>query len=128
MKIFKRVAIIFAIFIIVLALGCFLGIFFYVKKTCDRAEDRYGEGCQNALIAVMEDDKSSAREKNNAIWAMGQMADQEFLETLEKFYAGSVPEGREPLDEVVSQYEIKKAIRWINEGNITSWMYGWIKK
>ena len=34
---------------------------------------------------------------------------------------------REPLNEVVSQYEIEKAIRWVKNGNITSWMCGCLK-
>jgi len=39
-----------------------------------------------------------------------------------------VPEGREPLNEVVSQYEIEKAIRWVKNGNWTSWMYAGLKE
>jgi hypothetical protein len=56
------------------------------------------------------------------------MAEPESLAALEKLYIGKVPEGREPLNEVVSQYEIEKAIRWVKNGNMTSWMYGNLKR
>lgn len=105
----------------------FFSLFYTVRKTCDSAKEKYGGNCQTALVAVLEDEKATPKEKNDAIWALGQMADLESLPALEKIYAGKVPEGREPLDEVISQYEIEKAIRWCENGNITSWMYGSLK-
>lgn len=106
----------------------FFWIFITAKKTCDLAKEKYGGKCQEALVKVLEDEKSGPREKNDAIWALGQLAEPESLVALEKIYSGKVPEGREPLDEVVSQYEIEKAIRWVKNGNCTSWMYGFLKK
>lgn len=105
----------------------FFWIFITVKKTCDSAKEKYEGVCREALVAVLEDEKAGPKEKNNAIWALGQMAEPESLKALEKIYAGKVPEGREPLSEVVSQYEIEKAIRWIKNGNWTSWMYKYLK-
>ncbi len=112
--------------VIMFAMGTFI-IFRSVYETCNFARDKYGGDCQQALVLVLEDGESSVQEKNDAIWALGQMADPESLEPLEKIYAGKVPEGKEPLDKVVSQYEIEKAIRWIKNGNLTSWMYVFIK-
>lgn len=113
--------------VLVFAGGVF-SIYYAVWKTCDLAKEKHGGSCQTALVAVLEDENASPREKNNAIWALGQMAEPESLSALEKLCVGKVPEGREPLDEVVSQYEIEKAIRWIKQGNITSWMYGYLKE
>lgn len=117
------------IIIVVLAVASgFFWIFYVAKKTCDLAKEKYGGKCQEALAKVLEDEKSSFKEKNDAIWTLGQLAEPESLAALEKIYAGKVPEGREPLDEVVSQYELEKAIRWCKNGNATSWMYGFLKK
>jgi hypothetical protein len=108
-------------------LGGLFSLYFYVSKTCDWAQDKYGGQCQTALVAVLEDEKASPKEKNAAIWSLGQMAEPESLVALQKLYVGQVPEGREPLDEVVSQYELEKSIRWIKNGNWTSWMYFYFK-
>lgn len=113
--------------VLIVASG-FFWIHYSVGKTCDSAKEKHGGKCQKALVKVIEDKKASPKEKNDAIWALGQMAEPESLSALEKIYAGKVPEGREPLDKVVSQYEIEKAIRWIKNGNWTSWMYGRLKK
>jgi len=102
-------------------------LYYTVWKTCDLAKEKHAGICREALAAVLEDEKASPKEKNDAIWALGQMAEPESLATLEKLYAGKVPEGREPLNEVVSQYEIEKAIRWVKNGNWTSWMYSCLK-
>lgn len=108
---------------LLLVASTFLWMYLTVKNTCNMAEKKYPGKCQGALIKVLEDEKASPKEKNDAIWALGQMADPESLSALERIYAGKVPKGREPLNEIVSQYEIEKAIRWCKNGNSTSWMY-----
>lgn len=126
-KIILTSILVFVILGVVAFAGGIFSIYYTVWKTCDSAKENYGGKCQTALIKVLEDEKASPREKNDAIWSLGQMADPESLPALEKIYAGKVPEGREPLDEVVSQYEIEKAIRWCKNGNATSWMYKGLK-
>lgn len=113
---------------VLIAASGFFSLFYTVRKTCNSAREKHRGKCQMALVAVLEDEKSTPKEKNDAIWALGQMADSESLPALQKIYVGKVSEGREPLDEVVSQYEIEKAIRWCKNGNVTSWMYGGLKK
>lgn len=123
----KIIIVLVSISVLIIAAG-FIWIFLTVKNTCDLAKEKYGGKCPQALVVVLEDEKSGPKEKNDAIWALGQMADPEYQGALEKLYAGKVPEGREPLDKVVSQYELEKALRWMKKGNITSWMYGCLKK
>ena len=126
-KIILKLTLAVIIFGVVIFVGGIFSIYYTVWKTCDLAKEKHGGKCQPALVKVLEDEKASPREKNDAIWSLGQMADPKSLPALEKIYAGKVPEGREPLDEVVSQYEIEKAIRWCKNGNITSWMYKVLK-
>lgn len=97
-------------------------IFTEVRNTCDTAIAAYSKDCVDSLVLVLESEDKSFKEKNDAIWALGQIADERALPALESLYTGSIPE-REPLDKTISQYEIEKAIHWINEGNWTSWMY-----
>ena len=123
----KKIILVLLISIVLIISGGFFGLFYTVRKTCNLAKEKHGGKCQTALVAVLEDENTTPKEKNDAIWALGQMAEPKSLSALEKIYIGKVPEGREPLNEVVSQYEIEKAIRWVKNGNITSWMYGCLK-
>ncbi len=124
----KKIIIIIIIIGVLAVTSGFFSLFYTVRKTCDSAKEKHGGECRTALVAVLEDEEASPKEKNDAIWALGQMAEPESLPALEKIYAGKVTEGREPLNEVVSQYEIDKAIRWVKNGNMTSWIYGILKK
>lgn len=124
----KKIILILAVIAVAAFASGLFSIYYTVWKTCDSAKEKHGGNCQSALVKVLEDEKAGPKEKNDAIWALGQMADPESLSALEKIYAGKVPEGREPLNEVISQYEIEKAIRWVKNGNATSWMYGCLKK
>ena len=119
----KKIIIILIVMAVAAVASVAFSLYYTVWKTCDSAKEKHGGNCQNALVKVLGDEKAGPKEKNDAIWALGQMADPESLLALEKIYAGKVPEGREPLNEVVSQYEIEKAIRWVKNGNVTSWMY-----
>jgi hypothetical protein len=124
----KKIILAIGIFLIVIFAGGIFSIYYTVWKTCDSAKEKHGGKCQTSLVSVLEDGNANPKDKNDAIWALGQMAEPESLAALEKIYSGKVPEGREPLDEVVSQYEVEKAIRWVKNGNATSWMYVWLKK
>jgi hypothetical protein len=60
----------------------------------------------SALMALVESEQASFRERNRAIWALGQLGDARALPMLEKRYTGKESDEREEL----SQYELKKAI------------------
>jgi hypothetical protein len=97
-------------------------IFREVRNTCNSAVKTYQTNCIDSLVKVLDAPDKSIKEKNDAIWALGQIADRRSLPALKKLYTGQIPE-REPLDKVISQYEIKKAIHWTENGNWTGWMY-----
>lgn len=92
---------------------------FSVKDHCLAAQGKYEGDCVEALARVLDDEENSLRERNTATWALGQMGDERALETLQKYYTGDIPD-REPYDETLSQYELKKAINLIESGlNVT---------
>lgn len=79
--------------------------------------------CVEALMETLENEEESLRERNNAIWALGQLGDRRALGVLKKYYTGVIPD-REPYDETLSQYEMKKAIGLLDGGfNATAWVW-----
>jgi len=93
------------------------------KSLCQNAQWQYGGDCVEALIAQLDDEHQGFRDRNHAIWALGEMGDSRALPVLEKYYTGDIPD-REPLDETISQYELKKAINLAKGGtNLTTWIW-----
>ncbi len=93
------------------------------KQLCTDARAQYGGDCTNALGALVDDEHRGYRDRNHAIWALGQWGDAQALPILEKYYTGNIPE-REPLDSVISQYELKKAIALTRGGfNMTAFLW-----
>lgn len=86
-----------------------------VKSQCREAKREYKGDCVEALIAVLNDEEKPLRQRNSAIWALGQLGDSRALPVLESYYTGDIPP-REPLDGVISQYELKKAVNLASGG------------
>jgi len=97
-------------------------IYHGVKTACLKAQNEYQEDCIDSLIKYVQSDEHSFKERNTAIWALGQLADKKALPLLQSLYTGE-DSVKDPLNKAVSQYELKKAITWCEKGNATSWMY-----
>ncbi len=97
-----------------------------VKRLCQEAKWGYQKtDCVEALINTLEDENQGCRTRNHAIWALGQLGDSRALRILQKHYTGNIP-NREPLDETISQYELKKAINLTSGGvNLAAWTWRW---
>jgi hypothetical protein len=59
-----------------------------------------------ALMVLVESEHHTYRDRNRAIWALGQLGDSRALRLLERHYTGKPSDERQEL----SQYELKKAI------------------
>jgi len=94
------------------------------KRLCQEAKWEYQKtDCVDALISTLDDDNQGFRSRNHAIWALGQFGDSKALTVLQKYYTGNIPD-REPLDSVISQYELQKAIKLAKGGlNLTAWTW-----
>lgn len=121
------------LFVSILGLSVFVLIFvimstwigFGVKNKCFDAQKEYGGSCVESLTKLIEDENRGFRIRNSAIWALGQLGNSAALPVLQKYYNGVIPD-REPLDQTISQYELKKAINLVSGGkNITAifWRY-----
>ena len=94
------------------------------KRLCQEARWEYQKAdCVEALMITLDDENQGYRTRNHAIWALGQFGDDRALPVLQKYYTGNIPD-REPLDETISQYELKKAINLASGGlNIGTWTW-----
>lgn len=108
---------------LVLLIYIYSSLYFEVKKVCLAAQAEYKKDCVDSLITILQSKDTTFKQKNDAIWVLGQMTEIKALPVLKNMYTGEIPP-REPLDKTVSQYELKKAILWIEKDNWTSWMYG----
>lgn len=96
-----------------------------IKSKCRESKADYGGNCNQALVSLLKDETRSFNSRNSAIWAIGQIGDPSSLPVLQSFYTGNIPP-KEPLNMVISQYELKKAINLLSGGtNITTifWKY-----
>lgn len=94
-----------------------------VKDNCQDAKREYSGDCVESLLSLFEDEDQSFRRRNSAIWALGQLGDNRALLVLESYYTGDIP-NREPLDEMISQYELKKAVKLTSGGtNISAFIW-----
>jgi hypothetical protein len=133
MKLFSKIKKPF-IYLFFLGLSIFLLFFvvtstwigYDVKSKCRQAKLDYGGTCNQALTKLLQDETRSFSSRNSAIWALGQLGNPDSLSVLESFYTGNIPDC-EPLNGVISQYELKKAIKLTSGGtNLTAifWRYG----
>lgn len=87
-----------------------------VKERCLTAQGKYEGDCVEALIQTVDGDINSLKERNYAIWALGIIGDERARPVIEKYYTGEIPD-REPYDQTLSQYEMKKALKLLGKFN-----------
>lgn len=88
------------------------------QQMCDSAKRQYQGDCVEALLTKVQDENVSFHDRNDAIWALGQIGDARALPTIEKMYTGDP--ARTKYDAEVSQYELSKAVRLLQgETNVT---------
>jgi hypothetical protein len=101
----------------------FYQIYSSVKEKCLSATEEYEKGCVGSLIEVIKSDEHSFKEKNGAVWALGQIADKKALPFLKSLSETALYEEPCKLNESICGFEVQRAIKWCTKGNVTSWMY-----
>jgi len=109
---------------VALAAGLFVLVFLItitligidVKERCLAAQSQYEGDCVDALAQVVDHEENSLSERNFAIWALGIIGDEKARPVIEKYYTGIIPD-REPYNETLSQYEMKKALNLLGKFN-----------
>ena len=92
-----------------------------VKDQCIAAREQYEGSCVEALIDYVRDEQGhNLRERNRAVWALGQLGDPRALPVLRSYYTG------EECDhgQFLCQWELEKAIDLAGGGfNATAWVW-----
>ena len=94
-----------------------------MESICIQAKHEFNSDCVESLISYIKSESNTIREKNRAVWALGQFADKKVLPFLEEIEKSAFSGKSCDLDKDICQYEVKKAIKWCTQGNLTSWMY-----
>jgi hypothetical protein len=108
----------FAFLFIVYLWACF-DIRFAVKEISAEATQQYPGDRIEALISYVKSEDHSLRQRNRAVWALGQIGDKRALPVLNQFYTGG------PCDHAhcLCQYELQKAIKLCKGSfNATAWL------
>ncbi len=84
-----------------------------VRRFSQIAQEHYPGDRVKALVAMADSESCELSDRNHAVWALGQLADQRALPVLEKYYTG------EKCDHLnkICQYELRKALRLARSGN-----------
>lgn len=133
MNIFKKINKNLIGYVIGVGLLLFFFIFFIistqigygVKERCQTAQSQYGGECVDALMEQLAD-TSTEYNKNDAIWALGQLGDEKALPLLEKYIADQTTSSTEYgiWNKGISQYELRKATKLIKSNfNISSFVW-----
>lgn len=96
-----------------------------VRRYCKTAKKYYRGTCVSALTETAIDESMPFRDRNHAIWALGQLGDPKALTYLNKYNTGKIQE-TESIDTALSQYELSKAMKLMQGGiNLTAliWRY-----
>ena len=111
---FYLIAIGAGLFLLFFVITCLL-IGHSVRNHCRLAQEKYGGDCVESLIPFLDDENNGFKDRNSAIWALGQLGDSRALPVLQKYFTGSIP-AKEPFGQSISQYELKKAVNLASGG------------
>jgi len=97
-----------------------------VRAICKKAQQQFEGNCVESLVASLESDSLSFKQKNQAIWALGEIGDRRALPALQRLYTGE--ECPKPCDssKYICQYGIEKAIRGCKGFNVVRYVWQWI--
>ena len=112
-----------AFFVLIFLLSC-VWIGSGVDEQCKMAKEKYKGDCVEVLSQTLDDENNSFETRNREIWALGQLGDPRAFVVLEQYKTDQESQ-REPLDEMISQYELNKAINLVRgDFNITRIFWG----
>lgn len=124
----KRLLGILVLALMFFAASGFFTIYSQVKRVCTLAMTNFKKDCGESLILVLGSVEYNFRAKNSAVWALGQLADKSALPTLRELDSTLTDSRKCRSETTICKYEVEKAIKWCEKGNVTSWMYKNVKK
>ncbi len=97
-----------------------------VRATCKRAQQQFDGDPLETLVAYLESDSGSFKEKNHVIWALGGIGDKRALPALQKLYTGTPCPKPCDSSKYICQYGLEKAIRGCKGFNVVRYVWHWI--
>lgn len=97
-----------------------------VRRYCKTSKKIYGGDCVSSLSEMVDDTSIPFRDRNHAIWALGQLGNPKALTYLNKYYTGNIL-NKDSLDTGLSQYEMSKAMKLMQGGlnlSVIVWRHG----
>jgi hypothetical protein len=108
----------FVLILIVFVMTCW-SIRSSVKSISTEATQEYAGDRIEALMTYVNSENHSLRERNRAVWALGQIGDERALPVLERFNTGQPCNH----DTSLCQRELGKAVKLCKGGlNLTAWL------
>lgn len=94
-----------------------------VRRFSQMAQEQFPGDRVASLIQMVECQSRDLRDRNHAVWALGQLADRRALPVLEKYYTGEKCDHQHK----ICQYELKKALRLVRSGhNSEAFLWRWM--
>ena len=127
-RIIQNLIIVVLLFFFISAGYSFHTIFKNVQNISEKAKSEFGSDHVEALIALMESENFSFKDRNRAIWALGQIGDKRALPHLTKLNT-KVPSQAKPWNsgKYLVKFSIEKAVKQIKSKFIvTRWMYQFV--
>jgi HEAT repeat protein len=98
-----------------------------VRAACHEARQEFAGDCVEALMAYANSDQHTIEERNNAIWALGEIGDKRALPALEKLlHMEKLCPSPCNVSTCMCQYSVEKAIRLCEGLSIARWVWRWI--
>jgi len=98
-----------------------------VRAACHEARQEFAGDCVEALMAYASSDQHTFKERNDAIWALGEIGDKRALPSLEKLlHTEKLCPSPCNVSTRMCQYSVEKAIRLCEGLNIARWVWRWI--
>jgi len=106
-------------FVIVAELSIGLSVLAFSRS----AQTKFPGDRVTALSTVVDSESCDLRDRNHAVWALGQLADTRAVPVLEKHYTGARCDHRHK----ICQHEINKALRLTRSGyNPGAFLWRWL--
>jgi hypothetical protein len=94
-----------------------------VRRCSHIAQERYPGDRVKALISMVDCESCNLRDRDHAVWALGQLADHRALPVLEKHYTGKKCDHLHG----ICQYELEKALKLVRSGrNSEALFWKWV--
>jgi len=88
-----------------------------------RAQSMFPGARVEALIAMVDCRNCSLKDRNHAVWALGQLAEKRALPVLQKYYTGTKCDH----ERLICQYELRKALNLAAKGrNPSAFLWRWM--